>query len=122
MKRAAQIVSWVLLAFILIATFGLYGVNPNTAGPEDIIPLLPLASALAVYHFAAARWFRWAAFVLNCFSAFIGLALCVVVVVGGAADLPLAVIGVVLLWLLPTTLNTIVLWTYLGRRDVVPAS
>ena len=120
MKTAAQIVSWIAVAMWLIAMFGLYGSNPNLVRPENLIPLVPPVTALAVYHFAAARWFKWLAFSLNCFAAFIGLVLCIGL--SFAAAQPVLLMTITLLpWLLPTTLNTITLWSYLSRKDVVPA-
>jgi hypothetical protein len=121
MKRAAQIVSWLMIGLMLVGTFGLYGTNPNLVGPASIIPLLPFAAALVVYHTQVDRWFVWIAFALNCLVAFIGLGLCVVAVFVGGVD-AIGILLAALLALVPTALNTLMLWRYLGARKVAPAS
>ena len=121
MKPIAQILSWLLLALFLVGTFGLYGMNPNLVGPSSIIPLLPFATALFVFHFGAPRWFVWVAFCLNVLVAIGGLAIAVVALVYPSPNpVAAALVGFVLFVLV--AVNVWVLSLYLGRKRVAQAT
>jgi hypothetical protein len=110
MKRTAQVVSWLMVILFGVGALAMTRINPRLVGPEHGLVLLPFAAALAVLHFGSKPGFAISAIALN---GLWGIAGVVAISFGIAYESRRSFLGIALVLLLcvvPTTLNILALW------------